>query len=276
MSEGHLSDVVARVAKPDLPPADRSNAALGGGGHSPASETGSGSTRIHLTATYDTVSFLTVMKKSLKLILLGPPGSGKGTQAERLVKSLGLEHISTGNMLRDAVQKGSPLGKEVEEVLNAGKLVSDELVARIVDQTLNELDERGFVLDGYPRTVAQALALENWSAARGVALDAVLLIDVDERTVHERLAGRRIDPDTGRIYQCSEPLPDEIRSRLQQRDDDRQEVIEKRLEIYRRLTTHVIAHYENRASLVRIDGSADPDKVFENILEHLEPIKRQI
>ena len=215
-------------------------------------------------------------KKLLKLILLGPPGSGKGTQAERLVESLGLEHISTGNMLRDAVQEGSSLGKEVGEFLNAGKLVSDELVACIVDQKLDELGERGFVLDGYPRTIGQALALESWSAARGVAFDAVLLIDVDERTVFGRIAGRRIDPNTGRIYQRFEPLPDEIKSRLQQRDDDREDVFRKRLEIYRHLTPPVIDHYQDRASLVRIDGTADPDQVFENILEHLEPIKRQI
>ncbi len=215
------------------------------------------------------------MDKSLKLILLGPPGSGKGTQAERLEEGLKLEHISTGDMLRAAVEKGNSLGKEVSEFLNAGKLVSDELVARIVDHRLNELGDRGFVLDGYPRTIGQALSLDSWSCGSGVVLDAVVFIDVAEHTVIERITGRRIDPDTGRVYQLFEPLPEEIRSRLRQRDDDHEDVVKKRLEVYRQLTKPVIDHYEELGVLIRIDGAADPDQVFEKILQ-LEPINRQV
>ena len=212
----------------------------------------------------------------MKLILLGPPASGKGTQAERLVDSLRLEHISTGDMLRSAVQNGTELGNQVGAYLNAGKLVADELVARIVDQKLDELGDVGCVLDGYPRTLEQAIALDKWSARRDVAFDAVLLIDVDEQTVLERITGRRIDPVTGGIYQRCESLPDEIKSRLEQRDDDREDVVKKRLEIYHRLTTPVIDHYEDRGSLVRIDGSAEADEVFKNILACLRPITREI
>ena len=215
------------------------------------------------------------MDKSLKLILLGPPGSGKGTQAKRLEMVLKLEHISTGDMLRAAVEQGNSIGTEVGEFLNAGKLVSDELVARIVDHRLDELGDRGFVLDGYPRTLGQALSLDKWSSSSGVAFDVVVFIDVAEHTVIERITGRRIDPDTGRVYQLLEPLPEEIRSRLRQRDDDHEDVVKKRLEIYRQLTKPVIDHYEELGVLVRIDGAADPDQVFEKIL-HLEPINRQV
>ncbi len=215
------------------------------------------------------------MAKSLNLILLGPPGSGKGTQAERLEELLKLEHVSTGDILRDAVDKGNSLGQEVREFLNAGKLVSDELVARIVDHRLDELGDRGFVLDGYPRTIGQALSLDRWSSGSGVALDAVVFIDVAEQTVVERITGRRIDPDTGRVYQRSEPLPEEIRSRLRQRNDDHEDVVKKRLEIYHQLTKPVIHHYEELGVLNRIDGAFDPDQVFASILQ-LEPIKRQV
>lgn len=215
------------------------------------------------------------MAKSLKLILLGPPGSGKGTQAERLEKVLKLEHVSTGDMLRAAVDKGNSLGQEVGEFLNAGKLVSDELVTRIVDQRLDELGGRGFVLDGYPRTIGQALDLDNWSSESGVAFDAVVFIDVAEETVVERITGRRIDPDTGRVYQHCEPLPEKIRSRLRQRDDDHEDVVKKRLEIYHQLTKPVIHHYEELGVLIRIDGASDPDRVFESILQ-LDPVKRQV
>ena len=215
------------------------------------------------------------MAKSLNLILLGPPGSGKGTQAERLEEFLKLEHISTGDMLRDAVDKGNSLGHEVGEFLKAGKLVSDELVARIVDHRLDELGDRGFVLDGYPRTIGQALSLDRWSSGSGVAFDAVVFIDVAEQTVVERITGRRIDPDTGRVYQRSEPLPEEIRSRLRQRNDDYEDVVKKRLEIYHQLTKPVIHHYEELGVLKRIDGAFDPDQVFASILQ-LEPIKRQV
>ena len=215
------------------------------------------------------------MDNFLKLILLGPPGSGKGTQAKRLEMVLKLEHISTGDMLRAAVEKGNSLGTEVGEFLNAGKLVSDELVARIVDHRLDELGDRGFVLDGYPRTIGQALSLDRWSSSSGVAFDAVVFIDVAEHTVIERITGRRIDPDTGQVYQHLEPLPEEIRSRLRQRDDDHEDVVKKRLEIYRQLTKPVIDHYEELGVLIRIDGAADPDQVFEKILQ-LEPINRQV
>ena len=193
------------------------------------------------------------MTKSLKLILLGPPGSGKGTQAERLEEVLKLEHVSTGDMLRNAVEKGNSLGREVGEFLNAGKLVSDELVAQIVDRRLDELGDRGFVLDGYPRTIEQALSLDRWCAVSGVTFD----------------------PDTGRVYQGLEPLPEDIRTRLRQRDDDHEDVVKKRLEIYRSLTEPVIDHYDELGVLIRIDGASDPDRVFETILQ-LEPIKRQV
>ena len=215
------------------------------------------------------------MTKSLKLILLGPPGSGKGTQAERLEEVLKLEHVSTGDMLRNAVEKGNSLGREVGEFLNAGKLVSDELVAQIVDRRLDELGDRGFVLDGYPRTIEQALSLDRWCAVSGVTFDAVVLFDVAEETVVERITGRRIDPDTGRVYQGLEPLPEDIRTRLRQRDDDHEDVVKKRLEIYRSLTEPVIDHYDELGVLIRIDGASDPDRVFETILQ-LEPIKRQV
>jgi adenylate kinase len=215
------------------------------------------------------------MANTLKLILLGPPGSGKGTQAERLEEVLKLEHVSTGDMLRNAVEKGNSLGREVGEFLNAGKLVSDALVARIVDQRLNELGDRGFVLDGYPRTIEQALSLDRWCSGSKVTFDAVVLFDVAEQTVLGRITGRRIDPDTGRVYQRCEPLPEEIRTRLRQRDDDREDVVKKRLEIYHRLTKPVVDHYEELGVLIRIDGASDPDQVFESLLE-LEPIKRQV
>ncbi len=214
------------------------------------------------------------MADNLKLILLGPPGSGKGTQADRLEDTFDLAHISTGDILRETVSKGNNLGKEIGEFINAGKLVSDELVARIVDQRLDELEDRGFVLDGYPRTIEQAVALDRWSRDRGVTIDAVVLIEVEEQTVLERITGRLIDPDTGRIYQRSEPLSDEIRSRLHHRGDDTKDVVKKRLEIYHLLTEPVIDHYENQGILVRICGSVGPDEVFDYIRRRLDTLSR--
>ena len=192
----------------------------------------------------------------MDLIFLGPPGAGKGTQAEAIIKEQRIPQISTGDIIRAAIRKGTELGREFKSYTDAGKLVPDELVNRMVEQRLAEADcRKGFLLDGYPRTVAQAEALDRMLAAKGRRLDHVLLLVVPDAVLLERITGRRSDPTTGRVYHIQfDPPPADIAPRLIQRSDDTAEVLGQRLREYHDKTAPLIPYYEQAALLRRIDG----------------------
>jgi adenylate kinase len=206
------------------------------------------------------------------LILLGPPGAGKGTQAERLQADFALAHISTGDMLRAQVAQGSELGKQAEKYMNAGELVPDEVILGMIGQRIGEQDAReGFLLDGFPRNTVQADALGKTLAESGRRLTAVLLIDVPDDEVVRRLAGRRVCTKSGHVYHVEfdppkrEGICDQYGSRLIQREDDREETIRRRLEVYARQTAPLIDYYEQADLLRRFDGQRPPEEVHDHI-----------
>ena len=212
------------------------------------------------------------MKKNL--VFLGPPGAGKGTQAKMLSQKLGLLHISTGDILRSAVEKKTPLGVKAKEYMERGELVPDDLIIALIEEVLPQ--QGGFVLDGFPRTVAQAKALDRLLDSKGMSLSAVILFDVPDDTVVERLSGRRICPRCGAVYHVryNPPKEDEICDRcgakLIQREDDREEVIRKRLSVYREQTAPLVEYYSERDILVKLDASRPIEEIHRRLLEILD------
>ena len=207
----------------------------------------------------------------MRLMLIGAPASGKGTQAKLLTERLQITHISTGDMLRQAVSNRTDLGQMVEPYLRHGWLVPDNHVVQLVDDRLADGETaQGFVLDGFPRTLSQAQGLDRTMAARDISLDAIILIEVDTDAVLERVTGRRSDPNTGEIYHLVfDPPPDEIRDRLEQREDDTEEVMRERLATYDQEIRPVLDHYERRQQIVRVDGTNPPEQVLGDILVQL-------
>ncbi len=207
----------------------------------------------------------------MRLMLIGAPASGKGTQAKLLTERLQITHISPGDMLRQAVSNRTDLGQMIEPYLRHGWLVPDNHVVQLVDDRLaNGETAQGFVLDGFPRTLSQAQGLDRTMAAHDISLDAIILIEVDTDAVLERVTGRRSDPNTGEIYHLVfDPPPDEIRDRLEQREDDTEEVMRERLATYDQEIRPVLDHYERRQQIVRVDGTNPPEQVLGDILVQL-------
>ena len=208
----------------------------------------------------------------LNLVLLGPPGAGKGTQAERLVEDFGLPYYSTGIILREAVAEESELGKQAKKYMDKGELVPDELINNVIAERLDsgEADE-GFLLDGFPRTIGQAEMLEKTLEGRGRELSGVLLIDAPDDEVVRRLSGRRTCAKNSHVYHVefdppkNEDVCDQDGSRLIQRDDDKPETVRKRLAVYHDQTEPLIKWYEDRGLLRRLDGTRPPDEVHDRI-----------
>ncbi len=199
------------------------------------------------------------------VIFLGPPGAGKGTQAQRLVEEKGFVQISTGDILREAVKKGTELGKKAKEYMDAGKLVPDDLIISIIKEKLKELEGKDVILDGFPRTIPQAEALDKMLPELGRKVDAVILFSIDDEEVIKRLSGRRIDPKTGKVYHVVyNPPPPGVE--VIQREDDKEEVIRKRLEVYHQQTAPLIDYYKKQNKLFVVDASKSPDEVYKEIL----------
>lgn len=202
----------------------------------------------------------------MRLVLVGPPASGKGTQAAILTEKLGVPKISTGDMLRQARAERTALGLAAESFMNAGQLVPDEVVIGLVAERLEAPDAaRGFILDGFPRTVPQAEALNALLVSRGTPLDAVVQIDVARELLVERATLRRTDKRTGHIYHLkyNPPPPD---ADLEHRVDDREETVKARLDQYDAMTAALLPHYTREGLLRRVDGVGKPDEVTERLL----------
>jgi adenylate kinase len=216
----------------------------------------------------------------LNLVLLGPPGAGKGTQAERLKDDFGLPYIATGNMLRDAVRAESELGKKAKQYMDRGDLVPDDLIIAMIIDRLEQPDTaNGFILDGFPRTQPQAEALDNELERLGRSLTAAILIDVPEDEVLRRLSGRRVCVKNQHNFHVESDPPkhddrcDVDGSRLIVREDDRAEVVKHRVDEYRRKTTPLIGYYESQGKLRRVDGSRRPDEVHDQIRATLAALR---
>ncbi len=203
----------------------------------------------------------------MRLIFIGPPGAGKGTQAARLVESYGIPHISTGDMFRAAVKAGTPMGQEADRFMKLGQLVPDEVTIGMLRERISQDDaKRGFLLDGFPRTEPQARALEAALDLDGVKLDGVLVLEVADDLIVNRIVGRRSDPVTGAIYHLEfSPPPPEIADRLVHRKDDTESACRERLDAYHRYTAPVVPFYTARGLVRRVDGVGDPDDVTARI-----------
>lgn len=216
----------------------------------------------------------------MNLILLGPPGAGKGTQAKRIVEKYGIPQISTGDMFREAVAKGTELGKKAKEYMDRGELVPDEIVIGIVRERLSQPDcERGFILDGFPRTINQAEALDEMLDDMGRRIDAVINIVVPDEEILKRIVYRRICKECGAVYNLifnppkQDGVCDKCGGELYQRDDDREETVKERLRVYKEQTEPLVRYYSQKGIIHDIDGTKDIEDVWKQIESVLEKIR---
>lgn len=213
----------------------------------------------------------------MRLILLGPPGAGKGTQAQFITESFSIPQIATGDMLRAAVKAGTELGRQAKSIMDAGGLVSDEIIIGLVKERIGEADcANGFLFDGFPRTIPQAQAMVD----AGVSIDHVVEIVVDDEEIVSRLSGRRVHPDSGRVYHLiynppqREGVDDETGEALVQREDDSEETVRKRLAIYQDQTRPLVGYYgsmdgQDAPAYHRVAGVGAMDEIRDRIIELL-------
>lgn len=213
----------------------------------------------------------------MRLIFLGPPGAGKGTQAKMLIDRYGIPQISTGDILRAAVKEGTPMGKKAKEYMEAGKLVTDDIVIGIMQDRLKQEDcKKGFILDGFPRTVAQAEALDAMLKTLNMPLDKVLALTVPDAELLKRLTGRRTCKSCGQMYHIvfdpsrKEGVCDKCGGELYQRADDNDETIKNRLSVYHSQTSPLLEYYGKQGLLREIDGTSSPENIFNAIISVLE------
>jgi len=214
----------------------------------------------------------------MRIILLGAPGAGKGTQAQFLMNTFGIPQISTGDMLRSAIKSGSELGKKAKQVMDAGQLVSDDIIIELVKERIAEPDcQNGFLLDGFPRTIPQADAMRE----NGIEIDYVLEFDVPDEVIVERMSGRRVHPGSGRVYHIEHNPPkeegkdDETGEELVIRPDDQEQTVRKRLSVYHEQTEPLVEYYqklseEGKTEYCKIDGTQPVEKVSDQLGELLK------
>jgi len=215
--------------------------------------------------------------EKIRLMLLGGPGAGKGTQAGLLIQHFQVPQISTGDMLRAAISAGTPLGLSAKKIMDSGQLVSDEIIIGLVEDRLKQADcQNGFLLDGFPRTIPQAEALTK----ANIDLDYVIEIQVDDEEIVKRISGRRIHQASGRVYHIyyhpplKEGVDDLTGEALIQRDDDREEIIRKRLQVYRQQTAPLVNYYQskaktnttNSAKFIAVQGTGTVEEIYQRIL----------
>jgi len=215
----------------------------------------------------------------MNLIFLGAPGAGKGTQAKKVSEKYGIPQISTGDMLREAVAKGTELGKKAKEYMDKGELVPDEIVIGIVKERLQQPDcERGFILDGFPRTLAQAKALDEMLKELNKKIDGVINIAVPEEEVVKRIVNRRTCRNCGAVYHLIYNPPkednkcDKCGGELYQRDDDKEETVRERFRVYKQNTEPLIDYYRKKGVLYDVDGTKDINGVWEEIVAVLSKL----
>ncbi|MEK6749054.1 MAG: adenylate kinase [Pseudomonadota bacterium] len=215
----------------------------------------------------------------MRIVLLGAPGSGKGTQAKMLVDAYHVPQISTGDLLRAAVAAGSPLGQKVKSIIEAGQLVTDEIVIDLIKDRLNQKDaQNGFILDGFPRTVNQAVALDTLLAMFGWSIHGAVLIDVPAADIIARITGRRSCEKCGAIYNIYSSKPtaadqcDKCSGKLIQRADDTEDTVKKRLQVYAEQTTPVADHYRKQQKFYSVKGNGEVDEVFAHLRETIAPL----
>lgn len=222
-----------------------------------------------------------MVTRALDIVLLGPPGAGKGTQAKRLAAAFDLLHISTGDLLREEVAKRSGLGQEAKGYMNRGELVPDELVAKMLSKLLHSRTAvLGCVYDGYPRTTAQEALLEDLLAELNRRVDVALYIGVPDEEILTRITGRRSCPSCGTVYHLTTQPPkvdgscDACSATLVQREDDGEDVVRQRLKVYRKHTAPLLDLYRSRGILREVDGAADPDAVFGRLREAMGSVAK--
>ncbi len=217
----------------------------------------------------------------MRLILLGPPGCGKGTQAQRMAEEYRIPQISTGDLFRKAVKERTALGQEAKKYMDQGKLVPDDIVVGMVEERLEENDcKGGFILDGFPRTLEQAKKLDKLLKKKKLDIDSVVSIEVDDNEVVKRLSGRRTCRKCGSMYHVffnppgNEGVCDKCQGELYQRDDDHEDTIRTRLQVYHDQTAPLIKYYTDKGSLSRIEGVGSIDDIFNRIEEVLSKVKK--
>ena len=209
----------------------------------------------------------------MRIVMLGAPGSGKGTQAKKLMNDKGISHISTGDMLRLSVEKGTELGLEARDVMDSGKLVSDNLMIGLIKECLSSKEiENGFILDGFPRTTKQAIDLKDLLEGMNMRLDSALLMDVDFEILMKRLVGRRTCSVTGKLLNIYFSSPEDLAEcknlggELIKREDDNEDTIRNRLDVYKEKTEPLISYYENENLLKRVNAEGSMEEVYKGLL----------
>ena len=219
------------------------------------------------------------MKKNIHIILLGPPGCGKGTQAQKLIREFGFVQLSTGDMLRAAISKGTEIGMQAKSIIDKGELVSDEIVIGIVrDRIFSTECECGYMLDGFPRTLAQAEKLDQILSDRNQKIDVVFRLCVPDDMAIRRIAGRRFHITSGRSYNIEfnppkiEGKDDITGEKLVQREDDKEEIVQSRLNTYHELTEPLVRYYQKQGIIKAIDGAGSPENIYAEIKQTLNEV----